>query len=86
MTNSTQKLILFAAACFAVPVLVSLIVLVVLSFSNSVTNIAMPLMTLMATVFAAYAAWQSASAIKEQNHLQRQISLAGTAIDLIDLL
>jgi len=90
VTNSTQKLILFAAACFAVPVLVALIVLVVLSFSSSVlpalANIVLPLMTVLATGFAAYAAWQSAKSTRDNNKLIASISLSKTAVEIIRVL
>lgn len=86
MLDARYKLILFAAACFAVPVLIALIVLVVLSFSDSVTNIAIPLMTLTATFFAAYAAWQSAKSTRDHNKLIASISLSAAGVDIISTL
>ena len=90
MTNSTQKLILFAAACFAVPVIVALVVIVVLSFSTEVSpaiaNILLPLLAVIATGFAAFAAWQSAKNTERHNKIIASISLSESAVEVISLL
>ena len=78
MTNTIQKLILFAAACFAVPVCIAVIVLLVLAQSGTVgltlATVLLPLMSVVAAGFAAYAAWLSAHAIRASNKLMVQIS------------
>lgn len=83
------KLILFAAACFAVPVYIAVIVLLVLAQSGTVgltlATVLLPLMSVVAAGFAAYAAWLSAQAIRASNKLMVQISSVEPALKLIVL-
>jgi len=80
----------FAAVCFAVPVTVALVVLVVLNFQQDVppaiAHVVLPLAATLATAFAAFAAYHSARAARDLQRMATKIALSERAAGLISCL
>ena len=77
----------FAAVCFAVPVIIALVVLVIVNFRRdvppAVAHVLLPIAVTLATLFAAFAAYQSARAARAFQHLTTKIALSERAAGLI---
>jgi len=77
----------FAAVCFAVPVIIALVVLVIVNFQSdvppAVAHVLLPIAATLATLFAGFAAYQSARATKAFQHLSTRIALSERAAGLI---
>ena len=85
-----KPLILFAAACLAVPIIIALLVIVVLSLADRVepalSPLLLPLLAVISTSFAAFSAWQSAKNTEQPNTIIARLYLSESAVEVISLL